>query len=43
MYLIRNFASQVKMKSHDMNRDGMLDCYRIAIAAWCEVYGSEDL
>ena len=26
MYLIRNFASQVKMKSHDMNRDGMLDC-----------------
>lgn len=26
MYLIRNFASQVKMKSHDMNRDGLLDC-----------------
>jgi hypothetical protein len=27
MYLIRNFASQVKMKSHDMNWDGLLNCY----------------
>lgn len=31
------------MKSHDMNRDVILDCYRIAIAAWWEVYGSEDM
>lgn len=34
MCLIRNFASRTKMKSHDMNWDGMLDCYRIANAAW---------
>ena len=26
IYLIRNFASWTKMKSHDMNGDGMLDC-----------------
>ena len=26
MYLMRNFASWTKMKSHDMNGDGMLDC-----------------
>ena len=36
MCLIRNFPSRVKMKSHDMNRDGLLDCYRIAVAAWWE-------
>lgn len=34
MYLIRNFASRTKMKSHDMNRNGLLDCYLTAIAAW---------
>ena len=36
MCLIRNFPSRVKMKSHDMSWDGMLDCYRIAVAAWLE-------
>ena len=37
MYLIRNFASLTEMKLHDMNRDGLLDCYRIAITTWWEV------
>jgi hypothetical protein len=36
MYLIRNFATLTKMKSHV--RDGMLYCYRIAIDV-----GSRDL
>lgn len=37
MYLIRNFASLTEMKLHDMNRNGLLDCYRIAITTWWEV------
>lgn len=44
MYLMRNFASWTKMKSHDMNGDGMLDC----CSTWFEgsagsFFGSRDL
>lgn len=32
--LDKKLHSLTEMKSHDMNREGLLDCYRIAIATW---------
>jgi hypothetical protein len=44
MYLVRNFASRTKMKSHDMNRDGMLDGYATWFGGSAESFiGSRDL